>query len=213
MINKDIKRLIDIEYFSQVEVDEDDLEDGIDVIVPQLESYEIDSFSERHIDIQMKFTNPLYVSQDPVKDHVSVQFTTNQLFMSKADNLTLVEGYKIERVQVPAQIPSKEELELVNSIASSAQNGLLVSFLIPFIFMLFARVSMHRVWSLYYMLQIMSNLANYLTLLIPSNAMTVVEIIKNVACFRLFKNPTVQRYVQQYIFRGRAQWLKDLLMD
>jgi hypothetical protein len=72
--------------------------------------------------------------------------------MAQSDNHTLVENYMIKRVIVPPQSPSDEDAAMVNSIASTAQNGLLVSFLIPFIFMLFARVSMDRVWALYYML-------------------------------------------------------------
>ena len=128
---------------------------------------------------------------------------TNKLFMSKRDNIILADGYHIDKVTVPAQIPTLEELDLVNSISSSAQNGLLFTFLIPFLFMLFARVSMHRVWSLYYMLQVMSNLINYLPLLIPANALTVVQTIKNVTCFMFFRNPDVQRFVKQYIFRGK----------
>lgn len=72
--------------------------------------------------------------------------------MAKKDNLTLPDGFKITGVPVPAQIPSQEELELVTTISNSAQNGLLFSFLIPFLFMLFSRVGMDRVWSLYYML-------------------------------------------------------------
>ena len=67
--------------------------------------------------------------------------------------------------------------------------------LMTFLFMLFARVSMHRVWSLYYMLQVMSNLINYLPLLIPGNALTFVKTIKNVACFMFFRNADVQRFV------------------
>lgn len=67
----------------------------------------------------MKFTNPLYVSSEPDKDHISVKFVTNKLFMSKADNLTLAENYTIENIMLPAQIP-EEDLKLVTTIANSA---------------------------------------------------------------------------------------------
>lgn len=72
----------------------------------------------------------------------------------------------------------------------------MVSFLIPFLFMIFARFSMNRVWALYYMLQMMSNLVNFLVLLIPANSLMVLDTIKNVTNFRLFKDPTVQRFVK-----------------
>lgn len=60
------------------------------------------------------------MSSEPVKDHIVIKFLTHQLFMAKADNLTLVENYEIKRISVPAQIASQEDLETVNSIATSA---------------------------------------------------------------------------------------------
>ena len=79
MINENITRLIEITYYSQVEAeaDEDDLAKGLDLKVPVLESYKIDSFTERYIKLKLKFTNPLYVSSKPQKDYISVKFITN----------------------------------------------------------------------------------------------------------------------------------------
>ena len=103
---------------------------------------------------------------------------------------------------------------MLNTLGNSAAGGLLVSFIIPFLFMLFARVSMDRVWALYYMLQMMTNLSNYMSLLTPSNSFYILTIIKNVVCFRLMRNETVQRIAKQYIFKTKlALKFKDLLMD
>jgi hypothetical protein len=99
-------------------------------------------------------------------------------------------------------------------LGNSAAGGLFVSFVIPFLFMLFARVSMDRVWALYYMLQMMTNLSNFIILLTPSNSLYILIVIKNVVCFRLMKNESVQRLAKKYIFRSKlALQFKDLLMD
>lgn len=103
---------------------------------------------------------------------------------------------------------------MLNTLGNSAAGGLLVSFIIPFLFMLFARVSMDRVWALYYMLQMMTNLSNYIKLLTPSNSYYILIMIKNVVCFRLMKNETVQRLATKYIFKTKwALVVKDLVMD
>ena len=103
---------------------------------------------------------------------------------------------------------------MLNTLGNSAAGGLFVSFVIPFLFMLFARVSMDRVWALYYMLQMMTNLSNFIILLTPSNSLYILIVIKNVVCFRLMKNESVQRLAKKYIFKSKlALKFKDLLMD
>lgn len=103
---------------------------------------------------------------------------------------------------------------MLNTLGNSAAGGLFVSFVIPFLFMLFARVSMDRVWALYYMLQMMTNLSNYIVLLTPSNSLYILIVIKNVVCFRLMRNESVQRLAKKYIFKSKlALQFKDLLMD
>ena len=103
---------------------------------------------------------------------------------------------------------------MLNTLGNSAAGGLFVSFVIPFLFMLFARVSMDRVWALYYMLQMMTNLSNYIVLLTPSNSLYILIVIKNVVCFRLMRNESVQRVAKKYIFKSKlALQFKDLLMD
>jgi len=73
---------------------------------------------------------------------------------------------------------------------------------------------MDRVWALYYMLQMMTNLSNYIVLLTPSNSLYILIVIKNVVCFRLMRNESVQRLANKYIFKSKlALQFKDLLMD
>jgi len=57
--------------------------------------------------------------------------------------------------------------------------------------MVFMSVSMGRVWSLYLMLQVTSNINNLERLLIPANAQYVLIIMQNVSNFNILKDPFV----------------------
>ena len=105
--------------------------------------------------------------------------------------MLLEEGYEIVHITVPPQFLSIEDANLIGKFGNSAKNGLLITFIIPFIFMLFAKVSLDRVWAMYYTLQLMTNFLNYVKLLLPANAVMILNIIDNVVCFRLFKNKDV----------------------
>ena len=105
--------------------------------------------------------------------------------------MLLEEGYEIVHITVPPQFLSIEDANLIGKFGNSAKNGLLITFIIPFIFMLFAKVSLDRVWAMYYTLQLMTNMLNFVKLLLPANAVTVLVIIDNVVSFRLFTNKSV----------------------
>ena len=98
-------------------------------------------------------------------------------------------------------------------IGDSAQGGLLASFIIPFVFMLFMKVSMDRVWATYYMLQLIGNITNFTNLLIPANAMLVISLIQNVAYFKILENEFIQRMAKKYVFNEKTLWIKSLFMD
>lgn len=100
-LNENIDRVILIEYFTQVEYDEDDDDEEAANKLPELLSYEIVSYDHMQVSIQLVFSNPLYVSSTSDKDFIAIDFVTNLLFMAKSDNHTLAEGYHINRVTVP----------------------------------------------------------------------------------------------------------------
>jgi hypothetical protein len=61
-------------------------------------------------------------------------------------------NYTISNIQIPPMYPSEEEYEQVAKTGAAVQSAMLASLLIPFLFFLFARFSMSKVWSLFYML-------------------------------------------------------------
>ena len=80
-------------------------------------------------------------------------------------------------------------------MGNSASNSMLFTLIVPFCFMVFMSVSMNRVWALYNMLQIMSNLKNYMMLIIPANAFFVIKVIMNVAFFSVLQEDNVQNFL------------------
>ena len=68
-----------------------------------------------------------------------------------------------------------DEVNQLMSLGESSKNSMILTLVIPFIFMVFMSVSMNRVWSLYLMLQIISNLMN-IKLQRPGNAEYIMFI-------------------------------------
>ena len=89
---------------------------------------------------------------------------------------------------------------------------MLVTLIIPFIFMIFMSVSLNRVWGLYNMLQIVSNLVNYKLMSIPANSYYLLFILKNVSNFSIFKDENVQLWLKEHIL-SRADALREFLVS
>jgi len=71
------------------------------------------------------------------------------------------------------------------SIAGTTEGSMLFTLIVPFCFMVFMSMSMDRVWGLYNMLQVQSNLSNFERVLLPANAEYILFITKNVSFFNL----------------------------
>ena len=57
-------------------------------------------------------------------------------------------------------IKAGNEADELMSLGESSKNSMILTLVIPFLFMVFMSMSMDRVWSFYLMLQIISNLMN-----------------------------------------------------
>jgi len=79
---------------------------------------------------------------------------------------------------------------------------MIFTLIVPFGFMLFMSVSMGRVWSLYLMLQVASNINNFTVLLIPANAQYILMIMQNISNFSVLKEPNVQIWFKEKIFKN-----------
>jgi hypothetical protein len=151
--------------------------------------------------ISLNFENPILVSSLPEKDLISVKVLTPFLFMSTEDRTLIKTNFSTANFTIPAQAKSSTDFLVVDSIASSVQYSMQITLVIPFAVMLLMSVGMNRVWSLYLMLQLFSNIANFKRLLIPANALFMLQILKNISFFRFFQTPEVQVWLKENVFR------------
>ena len=74
------------------------------------------------------------------------------MFKAKSDGYQLEGNYSLVGIQVPKQMASEEDYEIVWGLGSGAENGMIFTLVVPFLFMIIMSVSMNRVWALYNML-------------------------------------------------------------
>ena len=73
---------------------------------------------------------------------------------------------------LPSMIDSADTNSIMK-LGNYTKNSMLLSLIIPFAFMVFMSASMDSVWSMYLMVQILSNLMN-MSIKIPGNAMFII---------------------------------------
>ena len=75
-------------------------------------------------------------------------------------------------------------------IGGYTENSMLITLIIPCAFMVFMSASMDSVWSMYLMIQILSNLMNF-NIKIPGNAMFVVFSGEKISTFKITEESNV----------------------
>ena len=79
----------------------------------------------------------------------------------------------------------------MQSLASTSMSTMLVTFAIPFGFMMLMKFSLNKIWSLYNMLQLLVNVKNYVPLVLPGNLRMVLDLIENTVYFSPLDDPMV----------------------
>jgi hypothetical protein len=116
----------------------------------------------------LNFTNVLFVSSASQPDKIKIELKMNKFFVARKDEKKM--ELLTKSSDMPRLFASKEDAKNIKSLATGAQNSMLITLIIPFCFMIFMSVSMNRVWSLYLMMQIIGNIADLRNFVIPSNA-------------------------------------------
>lgn len=65
-------------------------------------------------------------------------------------------------------------------------------------------MSMNRVWGMYNMIQLISNITNLKQLMIPANSHQFLMVLKNVAFFNMLKQIDVQLWLKENIFKNMS---------
>jgi hypothetical protein len=131
--------------------------------------------------------------------------------MSIEDKLLIAEFYSLIKIPVPTQMASEEDFLQVQGMGSDSQNAMLLTLIVPFCFMLFMSFSMNKVWALYNMMQLITNIKNYKTMMIPANLMLMLEVIENIVNFNFLENQFIQTWLKNHVF-GKVQWLQNILV-
>ena len=121
--------------------------------------------------IFLNISNPVYVSSSDINDEVKIKVKMPYLFKSINTNLTVRENFTASH-NLPSMIDSADTNSIMK-IGDYTKNSMLLTLIIPFAFMVFMSASMDSVWSMYLMIQILSNLMNF-RIKIPGNAMFVM---------------------------------------
>lgn len=106
--------------------------------------------------IYLNITNPVYVSSSDMSDEVRVTVKNKYIFQSQQNNLTVRQNFT-SILNVPPMI-EKEDVQPMMKLGDFSKNSMVFTLVIPFAFMVFMSVSMDSVWSMYLMMQIVSNL-------------------------------------------------------
>ena len=101
--------------------------------------------------IYLNFSNPLYVSSGYDPDKIKFVVRNPYVFQSLTTNVTIKMNYT-DSANMPSLAKSDEEAAMIMNIGSSTKDSMMLTLVIPFIFMIFMTLSMNRVWSLYLML-------------------------------------------------------------
>ena len=133
---------------------------GCSPIEPYLLKWDIIDFDNDKMRLFLNMTNPIYVSssEEPCDIQFKVKDKYNFAFQSVQTGITVKENYTIHHV-MPAMI-DHDDTELLMQLNQHSRSSMIFTLIIPFCFMIFMSVSMDRVWSMYLMLQITSNLMN-----------------------------------------------------
>jgi hypothetical protein len=170
-------KLMKVNYYCLIEIDDKTTK-------PELVDWLILEFNSYRMVIKMNFSDPIYVSSSAdLKDLIGIDILNYKLFIASKDMTVLAENYTVANSTIPSQAKSEKDYKLISNVGSSVENSMLITLLVPFCFMLFMSVSMEKVWSFYLMLQVVSNILNYQSLVIPANAQYLLFICDTISNF------------------------------
>ena len=180
-INKIKHKLMNVTYYNMWEEGEFD-----ETFKPEMIDWSITELKNFYMTLKLDLTNPLYISQGEIKDLVDVYMNLSLFWVATVDGVFMNDTYTLDNYTMPSQAKNEEEYKSIAEAGGSASASMLLTLVIPFVFMLFMSMSMDKVWSMYLMLQLASNLENFQNLVLPANASFVIKVEKNISTFKLF---------------------------
>ena len=177
-------------------------------IEPKLIDWFVSKFDNEQIQVFLNMTNPVYVSQAKTPDELKIRVMLPPVFRSLKTNVMVKMNFTFT-FPMPSMLDPSDTDQLL-SLGESSKNSMLLTLVIPFAFMVFMSVSMNRVWSMYLMLQITSNLI-HLNLQLPGNAEYITFMTEQISYFKVTEEKNVQYWLKLYVF-GNVEWLQQALL-
>ena len=129
-------------------------------IVPDLNNWFFTKFTSEEIIIDLNFTHTPLVSAYYELDYMGVTVLQNGFFSAFKDYQFLEPNYTLEARPIPP-LCSDEDIYCGSSIGLLIGWLVMLSLFLPLMLMSCMNLGMGRVWSLYFMLQLITNLDNF----------------------------------------------------
>jgi hypothetical protein len=114
---------------------------------------------------------------------LNVQILKDGFFFSVLDYTYIEENYTMTATVIPPLLDMDDDQ--TTWISAMSRTLLLMCVIGPLFLMLCMNIKMGRVWSLYFMLQIVSNIRNFTELRIPANVSHVLQLLDQISNFRI----------------------------
>ena len=141
------------------------------------------------MEIFLNISNPVYVSSSDVQDEIHVRVKEPLMFQSAETNVSVKMNFTTT-LYLPS-MTSAEDSSSIMQLGENTKNSMLFTLIVPFCFMVFMSFSMDRVWSMYLMLQIISNLINLRCLQRPGNVEYLLFMAQKISDFKVSEEENI----------------------
>ena len=130
--------------------------------------------------LKLNFTNPLLVSAYFDKDLLNVQILKNGFFFSVLDYTYIEENYTMTAKVIPPLLDSSDYSTWSTQMVTAL---LFFSLAAPMMMMCCLNVGMGRTWSLFFMLQLLTNFDNFGEVKFPANVQFFMSALNDISNF------------------------------
>lgn len=118
---------------------------------PELKGWFIEDWTRTSLLISLDLENPMYISTGDISDEVIVKVKQNLAFRAIDNDDPIRKDYTFIST-IPSQSKNSDDALFMMNIGSGTKNSMMLTLVVPFVFMMFMAVSLNRVWSLYLMM-------------------------------------------------------------
>lgn len=160
-----------------------------DEVLPVLYNWWITDFGNADMHLQLNFTNPLLVSAYFDKDKLQIQIQEEVFFLATSDYQYIAPNYILTAKYIPPLLPMDDLKRLPINVSRSYWTEFL-----PLVFSFLALICLGRIWTIYLMMQIVSNIDNYSRVIIPAEAQQLLDQLEKISNLKLTSIKALQNW-------------------